>query len=49
MFVARQVIERTREWRRPAYMAFIDLAKAYDSVPRDLLFATLESEGIPRS
>ena len=36
VFVVRQVVEKTME-DKEAYMAFVDLAKAYDNVSREKL------------
>ena len=47
MFTLRQVVERRREYGLRSYVAFVDLKKAYDSVPRRLLFKVLRAEGIP--
>ncbi len=47
MFTLRQVVERRREYGLRSYVAFVDLKKAYDSVPRKLLFKVLRAEGIP--
>ena len=34
IFIARQLVEKTREHNDTLYMLFVDLKKAYDSVPR---------------
>ena len=34
VFVVRQVVEKTTEKDKEAYMAFVDLEKAYDDVSR---------------
>ena len=47
VFSARQVIEKCREQHRDLYIAFIDLAKAFDSVDRCLLWKILEKCGCP--
>ena len=44
MFVARQLIEKTREHNTSLYILFIDLKKAYDSVPRSALWKTCTSK-----
>ncbi|KAE8705185.1 28 kDa ribonucleoprotein [Hibiscus syriacus] len=43
----RQLMEKYREKSRDLHMAFIDLEKAYDSVPRDTIWKTLETRRIP--
>ena len=47
IFVARQLVEKTREHNTSLYILFIDLKKAYDSVHRSALWKTLEKYGIP--
>ncbi|KAE8722033.1 Phosphoenolpyruvate/phosphate translocator 2 isoform 2 [Hibiscus syriacus] len=43
----RRLMEKYREKSRNLHMAFIDLEKAYDSVPRDTIWKTLETRRIP--
>ena len=47
VFSVRQLQEKCREQRRPLYMAFIDLTKAFDLVSRTGLFALLKKIGCP--
>ena len=47
IFCLRQVQEKAREHNAPLYMAFIDLAKAFDTVPRASLWTVLGKLGIP--
>ena len=47
LFVARQLVEKTREHDDSLYMLFVDLRKAYDSVPRQALWKVLEKCGVP--
>ena len=37
IFVARQLLEKAREHNDTLYALFVDLRKAYDSVPREAL------------
>ena len=39
--------EKCREQRKPLYIAFVDLAKAFDLVSRDVLFKILAKIGCP--
>jgi len=47
MFALRQVIERYREGQVDLHIAFIDLKKAFDRVPRDELWNCMRERQIP--
>jgi len=47
IFSLRQLQEKCREQRRPLYIAFIDLTKAFDLVSRGGLFLLLRKMGCP--
>ena len=42
IFAARQLTEKSREHNSPLFILFVDLKKAYDSVPRRALWSVLE-------
>ena len=44
IFALRIIIEKSWEYNKPAYIAFIDLEKAFDSVPRKKLWRCLEEK-----
>ncbi len=47
IFCARQMVEKAREHNTSVYMLFVDLRKAYDSIPRQALRLILLKYGIP--
>ena len=47
IFVARQLVEKSREHETPLFVLFVDLKKAYDSIPRCALWRVLEKYGVP--
>jgi hypothetical protein len=49
VFSIRQIQEKYCEQRRPLYLAFIDLTKAFDLVSRTRLFTLLPRIGCPKT
>lgn len=49
IFVLQQVMERRKERNLPTHIVFIDLEKAYDTVPLNKLFETLTKNGINKT
>ena len=47
IFTVRQVVEKSWEHRSKSFLLFIDLKKAYDSVPRSALWLALKKLGVP--
>ncbi|EYC15073.1 hypothetical protein Y032_0038g3616 [Ancylostoma ceylanicum] len=47
IFIARQVMEKYREKNKPCHIAFLDLEKAYDRLPRSILWEVMRERGIP--
>lgn len=46
VFVLRTLIERARADRQPLYACYVDFKKAYDTIPRDLLWLKLQRIGV---
>ena len=47
IFCVKQLVEKSVEHNTNTYILFIDLRKAYDSVPRQALWSCFENYGIP--
>ena len=47
IYVVRQLIEKSWEHESKAFFTFIDLKKAYDSVPREAMWLALGKLGVP--
>ena len=45
VFILTALIERAHRQHKPLYLAFIDLKKTFDTVPRDHMWNTLQEQG----
>ena len=47
IFTVRQLVEKSWEHSSKVFLPLIDLKKAYDSVPREVLWMALRKRGVP--
>ena len=48
IFILKMALEQRREFNKPLYMCFVDIAKVYNSVNRELLWKVCRSYGISK-
>ena len=46
IFILKMVMEKSHDYKKPLYICFIDIQKAYDSVNRDLLWQICKHYGL---
>jgi hypothetical protein len=47
IFLIRQVMERYKDQKKDLHMVFIDLEKAYDKIPRNIMWRALDNHKVP--
>ena len=47
MFVLRQVVDKRLKVQGSMALGFVDVEKAFDTVPREMVMATLRWMGVP--
>jgi exonuclease III len=45
-YTLRSIMYKCQRYKQPLYLAFVDLRKAYDSIPRDALWRVLAAYGV---
>jgi hypothetical protein len=48
VFTLRSIMHKCHRYNQPLYLAFVDLRKAYDSIPRDALWRVLSVYGVDK-
>ena len=48
LFCARQLVEKAYEHNSKMFLLFVDLRKAYDSIPRQAMWKVLAKYGVPQ-
>ena len=49
MYVLRQMVEKRLDVQSSMALGFVDLEKAFDTVPREMVMATLRWMGVPEA